>query len=176
MSEKMDGFDQKQGIINTLKTALKNDDFIIAVVDMLCGDKNAANRVRTLFLQASQENTLNEMVAVHRLYRSGLNEEIVGKAISGAKEYIGKLKKFRGQSSKVLRKALVATLKKPGMIASFVYIIKAIATVGYPLDDILASPMAIRFIAVFTKNVIQYATDANSLAESRCDGSFPWGF
>lgn len=156
MAEK---FNIKEGIAKSLKTALKNDNFITAVFDMLLGRKDAANEVEYELKSAAQENTLNEIVSVHRLYKQPLAENAIVNLVSMPKELISQLMEIRKKSARFQRKVLVRTLKKPGMFASFVYVIKALITAGYPIDDLLATPQAIKLITALIETAVEVARE-----------------
>ena len=162
-------FDIKNGILSSLKAALKDDSFIVAVFDMLLGREGAAQEVEFALKRASQEQTLNEVVAVHRLYKQRVNEGIFNKD-TDKEGLMTQLKNVRKKSNKFMRKVLVRTLKEKGMVASLIYIIKALATPGYPIDDLLAAPQAARFVVCLVKNAVELAGEERemqpSLAES----------
>ena len=152
----MGQFDIKNGILNSLKAALKDDNFIVAVFDMLLGKEGAAQQVEFILKKASREQTLNEVVSVHRLYKQTVNESGLIKDID-KNGLMRQLKEIRCKSNKFMRKALIRTLKEKGMMSAFIYIIKAMATPGYPLDDLLAAPQAIKFITRLIENAIEIA-------------------
>lgn len=156
MAEK---FNIKEGIAKSLKTALKSENFITAVFDMLLGQKDAANEVEYELKSAAQENTLNEVVSVHRLYKQPLAENAIVNLVSMPKELISQLMEIRKKSARFQRKVLVRTLKKPGMFASFVYVIKALITAGYPIDDLLATPQAIKLITALIETAVEVARE-----------------
>ena len=91
-------FNMKEGLVNALKTALKNENFIAAVFDMLLGQREAANEVEYELKTAAQENTLNEIVAVHRLYKQTLKEGMFGDIVGLPKGLAGKLMEIRKKS------------------------------------------------------------------------------
>ena len=156
-------FNIKKGIAKSLKTALQNDNFISAVFNMLTGGKGAEKEVEYWLKSAAQENTLNEVVSVHRLYKHGLSENEVIKLANVPKELLGRLNDVRKKSSKFQKKVLIRTLKKPGMFKCFVYIIKSLCTAGYPIDDVIATPMAIKFITALVETAIEVAREEKEL-------------
>ena len=119
-------FNIKEGIAKSLKTALQSDSFISAVFGMLMGEKGAEKEVEYWLKSAAQENTLNEVVSIHRLYKHGLSENAIIKLANVPKELLGRLNDIRKKSAKFQREVLIRTLKKPGMFKRFVYIIKSL--------------------------------------------------
>lgn len=152
-------FNIKKGIAKSLKTALQNDSFISAVFSMLSGEKGAEKDVEYGLKSAAQENTLNEVVSVHRLYKHGLSENAIINLASVPKELTERLLDIRKKSTKFQREVLVRTLKKPGMFKRFVYIIKSLCTAGYPIDDVIATPMAIKFITALVETATEIAKE-----------------
>ena len=154
-------FNEKEGLMKTLKTALRNDNFIMAVFNMIFGDENAAKEVEFGLKKASQENTLNEMVAVHRFFKGNLDESKLGKVrdLLKARGLFKKIGGLRGKSVDFYRKVLVRTLKKPGQMLAFMYIVKAIVTLGYPLDDIIAMPVTIKFFISLLETASEVAEE-----------------
>lgn len=159
MAEK---FNIEKGILNALKAALNDDGFVVGIFDMLLGKKGAAMDVEYALKRASQEETLNEVVAVHRLYKQRVNEGIFNKD-TDKEGLMTQLKNIRKKSNKFMRKVLIRTLKEKGMVASLIYIIKALATPGYPLDDLLAAPQAVRFVVCLVKNAVELAGEENEI-------------
>lgn len=159
-------FNIKEGIAKSLKTALKNNSFISAVFSMLMGEKGAEKEVEYWLKSSAQENTLNEVVSIHRLYKHGLNENAIIKLTSAPKELLGRLNNIRKKSSNFQKKVLVRTLKKPGMFKCFVYIIKSLCTAGYPIDDIIATPMAVKFITALVETAVEVAAEENKTQPS----------
>ena len=161
-------FNIKEGIAKSLKTALQSDSFISAVFGMLMGEKGAEKEVEYWLKSAAQENTLNEVVSIHRLYKHGLSENAIIKLANVPKELLGRLNDIRKKSAKFQREVLIRTLKKPGMFKRFVYIIKSLCTAGYPIDDVVATPMAIKFITALVETAIEVAKEETepSLNES----------
>ena len=160
MAEK---FDMKEGLVNALKVALKNENFIAAVFDMLLGRRGAANEVEFQLKSAAQENSLNEIVAVHRLYKQTLKEGMLGDVVGLPKEMMDKLMEIRKKSMKFQRKVLIRTLKKPGMLGAFIYVIKALLTPGYIIDDVLATPQAIKLITALVETAIEVASEESEM-------------
>jgi len=156
-------FNEKEGLMKTLKTALRNDNFIMAVFNMIFGDENAAREVEFGLKKASQENTLNEMVAVHRFFKGNLDESNLGKVrdLLKARGLFKKIGSLRGKSVGFYREVLVRTLKKPGQMLAFMYIVKAIVTLGYPLDDIIAMPVTIKFFISLLETAVEVAGKEN---------------
>ena len=140
-------FNKKEGLLKVIKTALKSNNFIVAIFNMLFGDKNGTKEVEFELRKAAQENTLNEMVAVHRFFKSKLNESKLGKAkdIFKTGKLMKKIGSLKGKSVDFYREVLIRTLKKPGQLAALMYIIKSVVTLGYPIDDVIAMPVAIKF-------------------------------
>ena len=159
-------FNIKEGIAKSLKTALKNNSFISAVFSMLMGEKGAEKEVEYWLKTSAQENTLNEVVSIHRLYKHGLNENAIIKLTSAPKELLGRLNNIRKKSSNFQKKVLIRTLKKPGMFKCFVYIIKSLCTAGYPIDDVIATPMAVKFITALVETAVEVAAEENKTQPS----------
>ena len=154
-------FDEKKGLLNALKTALKSDNFIMAVFNMLFGDNNGAKEVEYELKRAGQENTLNEVVSVHRFFKSGLDESKLGqvKDVFKARSLFKKMGGLKGKSVDFYRKVLVKTLKKPGQLMAFIYIVKAIVTLGYPIDDVIAMPVAVKFFMGLLETAAEVAEE-----------------
>ena len=159
-------FNIKEGIAKSLKTALKNNSFISAVFSMLTGEKGAEKEVEYWLKTSARENTLNEVVSIHRLYKHGLNENAIIKLTSAPKELLGRLNNIRKKSSNFQKKVLIRTLKKPGMFKCFVYIIKSLCTAGYPIDDVIATPMAVKFITALVETAVEVAAEENETQPS----------
>lgn len=159
-------FNIKEGIAKSLKTALKNNSFISAVFSMLTGEKGAEKEIEYWLKSSARENTLNEVVSIHRLYKHGLNENAIIKLTSAPKELLGRLNNIRKKSSNFQKKVLIRTLKKPGMFKCFVYIIKSLCTAGYPIDDVIATPMAVKFITALVETAIEVAAEENETQPS----------
>lgn len=159
-------FNIKEGIAKSLKTALQNDSFISAVFGMLMGEKGAEKEVEYWLKSSAQENTLNEVVSIHRLYKHGLSENAVIKLANVPKELLERLNDVRKKSTNFQKKVLIRTLKKPGMFKRFVYIIKSLCTAGYPIDDVVATPMAIKFITALVETAIEVAREEKELQPS----------
>ena len=149
-----------------MKTALKNNSFISAVFSMLTGEKGAEKEVEYWLKTSARENTLNEVVSIHRLYKHGLNENAIIKLTSAPKELLGRLNNIRKKSSSFQKKVLIRTLKKPGMFKCFVYIIKSLCTAGYPIDDVIATPMAVKFITALVETAVEVAAEENETQPS----------
>jgi hypothetical protein len=149
-----ESFNEKQGLLKALKAALHDDGFIASIFDMLLGEREAAQDVEYQLKNAAVQETLNEMVAVRRLYKGRVMEEgiLLGKP---DKNIIKQLKTIRRGSRKFMRKVLIRTLKEKGMVSSLLYIIKAFATPGYPLDDLLAVPQVARFVSALLRNAAE---------------------
>ena len=79
------------------------------------------------------------------------------------KELAGKLMEIRKKSIKFQRKVLIRTLKKPGMLGAFLYVIKALITQGYLIDDILATPQAIKLITCLVETAIEVASEEQEM-------------
>lgn len=154
-------FDEKKGLLNALKTALKSDNFIMAVFNMLFGNNGSAKEVEYELKRAGQENTLKEVVSVHRFFKSGLNESKLGqvKDVFKARSLFKKMGGLKGKSVDFYRKVLVKTLKKPGQLMAFMYIVKAIVTLGYPIDDVIAMPVAIKFFMGLLETAAEVAEE-----------------
>lgn len=152
-------FNEKEGLLKALKTALKSDDFIMAVFDMLFGDSDAAKRVEFELKRASQENTLNEVVSVHRFFKSNLDESKLGNVrdMLKARGLFKKMGGLRGKSIDFYKKVLLRTLKKPGQVTALLYIVKAVVTLGYPIDDVIAMPVAIKFFIGLLETAVEVA-------------------
>ena len=159
-------FNIKEGIAKSLKTALKNNSFISAVFSMLTGEKGAEKEVEYWLKSSARENTLNEVVSIHRLYKHGLNENAIIKLTSAPKELLGRLNNIRKKSSNFQKKVLIRTLKKPGMFKCFVYIIKSLCTAGYLIDDVIATPMAVKFITALVETAVEVAAEENETQPS----------
>ena len=159
-------FNIKEGIAKSLKTAVKNNSFISAVFSMLTGEKGAEKEVEYWLKSSARENTLNEVVSIHRLYKHGLNENAIIKLTSAPKELLGRLNDIRKKSSNFQKKVLIRTLKKPGMFKCFVYIIKSLCTAGYPIDDVIATPMAVKFITALAETAVEVAAEENKTQPS----------
>lgn len=159
-------FNIKEGIAKSLKTALKNNSFISAVFSMLMGEKGAEKEVEYWLKSSARENTLNEVVSIHRLYKHGLNENAIIKLTSAPKELLGRLNNICKKSSNFQKKVLIRTLKKPGMFKCFVYIIKSLCTAGYPIDDVIATPMAVKFITALVETAVEVAAEENETQPS----------
>lgn len=159
-------FNIKEGIAKSLKTALKNNSFISAVFSMLTGEKGAEKEVEYWLKSSARENTLNEVVSIHRLYKHGLNENAIIKLTGAPKELLGRLNNIRKKSSNFQKKVLIRTLKKPGMFKCFVYIIKSLCTAGYPIDDVIATPMAVKFITALVETAVEVAAEENEAQPS----------
>ena len=151
-------FNMKEGILNSLKAALKDDSFIVSIFDMLLGKEGAAKEVEVGLKRASYNGTLNEVVSIHRLYKQNVTEGVFRKDID-KKGLLQKIKDIRKKSNKFMRKVLIRTLKEKGMVASLIYIIKALATAGYPLDDLIAAPQVIRFVLALIRNAAEVARE-----------------
>lgn len=119
----MSDINVKEGLIKSLKTALMNDDFIMAVFDVLLGRPGAIGRVEFGLKGASQENTLNEVIAVHRFFKKTIDEGLVGKQINGIKELLRKVSEIHKKSIKFQRQVIFRALKKPGVLAALVKLI-----------------------------------------------------
>jgi hypothetical protein len=156
-------FNEKEGLLKALKTALRSDGFILAVFDMLFGDENAAKRVEFELKRASQENTLNEMVSVHRFFKSNLDESKLGKVrdIFKARGLFKKMGGLKGKTVDFYRKVLIETLKKPGQVTALLYMVKAVVTLGYPIDDVIAMPVAIKFFIGLLETAVEVAGEEN---------------
>lgn len=159
-------FNIKEGIAKSLKTALKNNSFISAVFSMLMGEKGAEKEVEYWLKSSARKNTLNEVVSIHRLYKHGLNENAIIKLTSAPKELLGRLNNIRKKSSNFQKKVLIRTLKKPGMFKCFVYIIKSLCTAGYPIDDVIATPMAVKFVTALVETAVEVAAEENKTQPS----------
>lgn len=188
----MEGFNINEGFKNTVKEALKDEDFIVAIFDVLLGDETSREKIKKIISLCANRFTLNEMVAVHMTMKYPINERFLG--MPGLKDVLPKdislpggiassekLKEIISQSKdkrKFCKKVLIRTLKKPGMFRCFIHIVKALITQGWVIDDILATPDAIRFMAALIKTAVEvyeeeHATEA-ALAESFDPDSKKW--
>ena len=121
-----DGFDIKKGLLNVLKKLVHSEEFVTAVVNLLLGRKEAAAELKYMLRNESFSQSLNEAVAIHRLLKSNLNEEMEpnnGKD----KSLLRKIAEIPTKSMKFQTKTIVKTLKKPGAIPA---LIKLIASDG----------------------------------------------
>ena len=60
-------FGIKKGFVNILKQLLHDEGFIVALVNLLLGRKDAANELKIMLLRKSYRQSLNEVVVAHRL-------------------------------------------------------------------------------------------------------------
>ena len=166
MAEK---FNIKQGLVNVLKTALRSDNFVMSLFNTLFGQENDAKAVEYELKRAAQENTLNEMVAIHRFFKGTLNESKLGaiKDVFKAKNLMKRIGGMRGKSVEFYRKVLLRTLKKPGQLMALMYIIKAIVTLGYPIDDVIAMPVAIKFFISLLETAAEVAEEENAAGNEK---------
>ena len=150
----VDGFNIDEGIKKVVVNLIKNcGNFPSIIIDLLLGDKSAIPQLEYAMKSESYNNSLNEVVAVHRLFKNSLNESLQEGGLFNTK-FSKNLRVLRRQSGKFQRKVLYRTLKEPGMLASLIYIIKAVLTPGYVLDDLIAAPQFVRFVGCLIKNAI----------------------
>ena len=165
----MSEFNIKDGLAKTLKTALKDNGFISAFFKLLANEPGAKEEFEFGLKRASQENTLNEMVAVHRLFNGTLNEIKLGVGLDSVQppKWLKQLKMMRKESADFQKEVLLRTLKKPGMKACFFYVVKALATPGYVVDDILAAPQTIKLAKGLIESAIEIKQEKKTVSEEK---------
>lgn len=119
-------FDINSGLLNVLRGLLHDGNFAHNVIELLLGDKDAPWSLECMLKRKSYDNTLNEVVAIHRLFKRNLNESF---AQNNEKDegLVHKLLDIRKKSMKFQTQVIVKTLKKPGAVVALV---KLIATEG----------------------------------------------
>ena len=121
-----DSFDIKKGLLNVLKKLVHSEEFVTAVVNLLLGRKDAAAELKYMLKNESYDQSINEAVAIHRLLKDNLNEEV--KPNNGKdKGLLRKIAEIPTKSAKFQSEVIVKTLKKPGTIPA---LIKLIASEG----------------------------------------------
>jgi hypothetical protein len=109
-----------------LKKLVHSEEFVTAVVNLLLGRKDAAAELKYMLRNESFSQGINEAVAIHRLLKRNLNEEMEpnnGKD----KNLLRKIVEIPTKSMKFQSKVIAKTLKKPGTIPA---LIRLIATDG----------------------------------------------
>lgn len=118
----VESFNINTGLVNVLRGLLHDEGFAKSVIDMLLGRNGASEAITQALRQESYGKTLNEVVAVHRVLKCALNEE---------------MEPYNGKDKKILRKLLVIsrksmrfqseviakTLKKPGAVKALIKLI-----------------------------------------------------
>lgn len=165
----MSEFNIKDGLVKSLKTALKDNGFISAFFKLLANEPGANEEFEFSLKRASQENTLNEMVAVHRLFNGTLNEVKLGVGVDSVKapKWLKQMKELRKESVDFQKEVLLRTLKKPGMKACFFYVVKALATPGYVVDDVLAAPQTIKLAKGLIESAIEIKQEKRAISEEK---------
>lgn len=117
-------FDIKKGFVNILKQLLHDEGFIVALVNLLLGRKDAANELKIMLLRKSYRQSLNEVVVAHRLANAPIEE---GKEEDSLKDknLLRKIAELPQKSLKFQSDVIVKTLKKPGMVAALYKLIKS---------------------------------------------------
>lgn len=119
-------FDINSGLLNVLRGLLHDENFACNIIDLLLGHKKAPWALEHALKQESYGQTLNEVVAVHRLMKKNLNETSDTENRKD-KGLLRKIFEIRKQSMKFQTQVIVKTLKKPGAVPA---LIKLIASEG----------------------------------------------
>ena len=121
-----DGFNIKKGILNVLKELAHSPEFVTAVINLILGQKEAADELKYMLKNESYNQTINEAVAIHRLLKNKLNEDTEPNNKKD-KNLLRKIAEIQKKSIKFRIKVLLKALKKPGVIPA---LIKLIASEG----------------------------------------------
>lgn len=123
----MEEFNIKKGFINVLKRLVHSEEFVTAVVNLILGRKGAAEELKCMFKQESYTQSINETVAIHRIFKNKLNEELEpnnGKD----KNLLRKIAEIPKKSMKFQSQVIIKTFKKPGTIPALIKLIKSSGT------------------------------------------------
>ena len=71
-----EGFNIKKGLLNVLRELVHSEEFVTAVVNLLLGRKEAAPELKYMLKKESYNQSINEAVAIHRLLKGKLNENL----------------------------------------------------------------------------------------------------
>ena len=123
MAEK---FNIREGLINVLKKVVPTEAFTSAVIRLIFGDKEAAEELKGMMKKESYGQTLNEVVAIHRTLKPGLNENDAAQD-SNRESLLKKIAWLPHKSMMFQSKVVVKTLKKPGAMSA---LLKLIASNG----------------------------------------------
>lgn len=134
------GFNIKEGLLNTLKLALKDDGFIEAIFELLLGRKDAGRKAKGILRSLSMELTLNEMVAINRLLKRPINEGLLDGVGEKSKDAMREIFKIYHKTEQFKRRVVFKAIKKPG---AFIALVRVIATEGADVksDAILAKAL-----------------------------------
>ena len=138
-----DGFNIKEGVLNVLKSLLKNEEFIDAVIDLILGKPGAGKEAKSMLEKESYSQTLNEAVAIHRVMKQRLNEEDKPeegvKEEGGVKRFFKMLWELRKKSAKFKRKVTWKAIKKPGVLVALIRLIATEGTDAVALKTVLVA-------------------------------------
>ena len=139
-----DGFNIKEGVLNVLKSLLKNEEFIDAVIDLILGKPGAGKEAKSMLEKESYSQTLNEAVAIHRVMKQCLNEEEEpeekeDKEEGGLKHFFKMLWELRKKSAKFKRKVTWKAIKKPGVLVALIRLIATEGTDAVALKTVLVA-------------------------------------
>ena len=116
-------FDINAGLLSVLRGLISNENFARNILDMLLGRQGSAEAVGGMMRRQSYTNTLNEVVAIHRLLKCNLNEGLLpnnGKDMG----LLRQLMDVRRKSSKFQSAVIAKTLKKPGAVRAVMSLVK----------------------------------------------------
>lgn len=138
-------FNIKKGLANVLKKVVGQPEFAGKVLDLVLGRKDAAGELKSMLRGESYSQSLNEVVAIHRTLKAGLNESLEpnnGKD----KGMLRKVAEIPKKSARFQSEVIARALKKPGAAMA---LLKLISTNG-------TDPKA---WAVLTPALIEAATE-----------------
>ena len=121
------GFNIKEGFLKLLKELVHDDRFISLVIDLLLGRKSAPEGLKSLFMNASYDQSLNEVVVAHRMFRTALNEEF--EPFNGKdKNLLRAIAKLQKKSFRFQRQVIIKAMRKSGVPAALYKLIKTRGT------------------------------------------------
>ena len=120
-------FNINSGLLNVLRGLIHDGNFAHGVIELLLGDKDAPWALECMLKRKSYDDTLNEIVSVHRLLKRSLNEICE----TGAEKDEGMLRNLLNLSSKSMKfqsEVIARTLKKPGAVRALIMLIRSEGT------------------------------------------------
>lgn len=113
--------DMKAGLLKVFRGLLGNEDFAVAIIDLLLGDEDAAYRAEYEMKAEGMRNTLNEVVSVHRALKRPLNENV--ECEDHDKGLIKSLYAVSKKSNEIQSNILAGAMKKKGVPLAIVRLI-----------------------------------------------------
>lgn len=120
-------FNIKKGFLKLLQKLVHNEEFVTEVINLILGRKDAADKLKAMFLRTSYDQSLNEIVVAHRLFKYNISESLDLGPVKDIK-LMRKVAEIAKKNWEFQCDTLIGALKKPGVVAALYKAIKSRGT------------------------------------------------